>query len=365
MLRTDRTAPTNIIWEPLRVAIAWSVTNSDLEFVDWVRSDPHFDNFDPANNILVDCLRKELIGHWRPPDAAPSGPLIVRGEETVQINTGIIPTSVSRKSDADKFYVPKKCLVGGQEILSEQYTGRLKQLAEEFDAARGARPKGILRLEEYLLGRFDQALADILKLIECGKLPAKGIPMRGGVEAPLRKITPFDVNGSMRLGIDGVLYQSANKGAPAWKSIEVSWADFMHCHGGAAAESTAARTEQALSGMTAPEEATASTEQGRERSTLVPAVLLTKGSADPVEHAALSEVAEEGAPGPESLYEMVHQIDRDLFPKGPPKGLRLSERRRRILGVLKKNGIATHITDRTFQRYGIKRNTRKPHAYPL
>jgi hypothetical protein len=249
-------------WQPLRVALAWRVTYGDREFVDLVREDANIDDPD----ILADCLRKEMVGWYdekgfQADPARRVGPLVVN-----ELERGVEITHTGRISgNNDGFYTPRRGPSRSQEVLAKSWTGRLQRVAEDFEAARCARPNQMLPAADYLKWRFEQALRETCTLIADGKVRAKWIPVHSGVEDRMRKVRPSEISEHMILREDGLLYQSANKSAPAWKSLYVWWGDFMQCRGGAAAaESTAAKIEQALSDMTAPEEVTASTEQGRE-----------------------------------------------------------------------------------------------------
>src|SRR5215471_17544337 len=86
----------------------------------------------------------------------------------------------------------------------------------------------------------------------------------------------------------------------------------------------------------------------------VPVTDRLKQAAHPVSQIASSDVVERLAPGREPLGPAIQAADCHLFPTGPPKGMLVSERRRRIRAHLKKHGIAD-VSDKTFQRHGIKR----------
>jgi hypothetical protein len=216
-----RKAPSST-WVPLRVELARRVSRDDKAFMDWVRNDPKIDALD----ILANCLWKELTGHYDENGfvaKSPSGPVKVQGVEMVQayICTPLTAGTISNvlEPNAGKAYVPQ-LPVGGHEVLVEGYTGRLRQLAEDFDAAK--KLNHALRAEIYVRHRFEGALAKICAEIADGSLAAKGIPVNQGVEGRMRMILPSEITEGMTLGSDGLLYQTADKYGPAWASVEIT-----------------------------------------------------------------------------------------------------------------------------------------------
>ena len=64
-------------WEPLRVAVAALITCGDEDFVNLTRRETNFD----CLGILVDCLRKEMVGFYDEPGKPRSGSVILRAAE--------------------------------------------------------------------------------------------------------------------------------------------------------------------------------------------------------------------------------------------------------------------------------------------
>ena len=213
-----------MLWEPLRVALAWRVTDADEFFVNWVRRDRYFD-FD-CLSILVDCLWKEMIGYYDEkgfPAASPEGCIVAPREILHRGRDFWGPLHM----DGTDLLGPDTITRFGQEFLSDKQTGRFQTLARAYEAERQKSTK--LRLKGYLDRRFDQALAETCRLIANSALRARGTGVDGDCELPHGDIPPSAITETMSLRGYGLLYQGPNNSARAWESVSVSWTDWLRC----------------------------------------------------------------------------------------------------------------------------------------
>jgi len=88
-----------------------------------------------------------------------------------------------------------------------------------------------------------------------------------------------------------------------------------------------------------------------------------KSAVGPLSRIASSDVIVATVPGREPYGPAIHAADRYLFPNGPPEGMSVSKRRNEIRKRLKEEHGIDDVSDKTFQRCGIKRNTRKSPAH--
>jgi hypothetical protein len=305
-------------WEPLRVALAWRVTAGDDEFVARVRQDSQFG----APHVLAGCLAEELVtaGHilrlrqLYGPALAALAKLPCGGR--LQLLAADLERWLQQLPQLPDFDLAKLHFEV-TELRGRNETEARKHVAL-VDQCLRARLKlfKFADLREYLECRVNEAWAEIRqRFIANGEPRLGGAPVDRGVEGPARDMLRSEVTETMTIRHDGQLHQ----GTRVWKSVIVCWEDMV--------EARSPRLSSEFSGQIV--------------STDVP-----KGE----------------APGREPLGPAIHAADYNIFPNGPPKGMPVAARRSRIRDHLKKEHGITGVSDRTFQRYGIKRNTRKSGA---
>jgi hypothetical protein len=188
-------------FEPLRVALAWLVTAGDDEFVELIRGD----------------------FWWRKPETreyrkALNKPHVLAGILAGQMEkAGVIKEVPSRREKLAQF--------------ADDYCGRLQQLGADWNRSEPERNDpvfGFMKLVAFLESRIANAWEEIRPHIANSQIRARGVPVDAhGSEGHSRDILPSEITETMCLESDGLLYQSPGERGPAWKSVSVSWGDFI------------------------------------------------------------------------------------------------------------------------------------------
>jgi hypothetical protein len=309
---------------PLRAELARRVTYGNEEFLELVQANPECDK--PL--VLALRLADEMVTAkciFSPPGS--SRPRLAMLRKPYQRFQSLCE-DVERKVE---------CLSANSSptiALCEEDKAVLAELL-----SGGTRVFKLSQLVNWLKCGIESAADDILKSIARNEIVAYAVPLDLGVEGPAGVMLPSSVTETMFLGDDGLFHQSRNSGR-AWKvetlvPLEPKPGSATNCY---ASPPHSGAAQRALSHNSLPDE--------------------------PVGKSGTSEAPGKEALGPESLGPLIMKIDRDLYPSGPPEGMRVDERRRCITERLKKEHKIPGVSNRTFQRHGIKR-TPKGHPPPV
>jgi hypothetical protein len=282
------------------------VTEGDSEFVHWVRRDGHFD----GAGVLINVLVREMS------DLAcftvPHGTSIL-SEILASCGAGAADGQIREHIDKDPTLMRRLCKLPYVQLeMAPNYAGRFEKITRNFEEMRLERPTGNLTVEAYIRDRVNDAVARICAWIRDGKVRARGVAVDRGLDLPAGDMPPSAITSTMFLeDWEGLLHQGP-KSSRAWRSVSVCSGEIVRCSG----------------------------------------LHRTSGLAHSLN--AVKKPIAGKLTGPLPLRDLIQEADRAEFPEGPPKGMRVGERRRRIEARLKNHGIS-RITDRTFLRHGIGR----------
>ena len=204
--------PTAAAWVPLHIVLAWRVTAGDHKFMELVRGDPWFD-------------RPCVMGRQLAEEMAKAGCIFMSPHPHPE------RLAVLAKSPGQRFQqLAADFEVGPLQLLQEVPGSERQQDWLRSHDMRGAKIFKFTDLQEYLEGLIDEALSDMCVRMANGELRARGVAVDQGIERPAGDLPPSAVTETMILGrYDGLLHQST-RSTRAWKSVTVSWQDFVRCY---------------------------------------------------------------------------------------------------------------------------------------